>query len=108
MTGRDLLGTTGGWSAHQLGVADLIAALFLVSTSPQDIVVLGVQPANTDWGTSLTPEVEAALVPLVDAALAQLQLWKESRDALKIDSPSLPAGQSPDRTLSDPCEEGGL
>ena len=69
MTGKDLLGTTGGWSAHQLGVADLIAALFLVSTHPQDIVVLGVQPANTDWGTALSPEVEAALVPLVDAAL---------------------------------------
>ena len=64
MTGKDLLGTTAGWSAHQLGVADLIAALFLVSSHPQDIVVLGVQPANTDWGTSLSPEVEAALVPL--------------------------------------------
>ena len=109
MTGRDLLGTTGGWSAHQLGVADLIAALFLVSTSPQDIVVLGVQPGNTDWGTSLSPEVEAALVPLVDAALAQLQVWKEPRDAsLKIDSSPSSRGQSPDRTLSDPCEERGL
>ena len=70
MTGRDLLGMTGGCSAHQLGVADLIAALFLVSTRPQDIVVLGVQPANIDWGTSLSPEVEAALAPFVDAALA--------------------------------------
>ena len=49
MTGRDLLGTSGGWSVHQLGVADLIAALALVSARPQDIVVLGVQPANTDW-----------------------------------------------------------
>ena len=108
MTGRDLLGTTGGWSAHQLGVADLIAALFLVSSRPQDIVVLGVQPANTDWGTSLSPEVEAALTPLVDAALAQLQLWNGSRDALKIDPPSLPPVQSPDREVSEPCEEGGL
>jgi hydrogenase maturation protease len=109
MTGRDLLGTTGGWSAHQLGVADLIAALFLVSTSPQDIVVLGVQPANTEWGTSLSAEVEAALVPLVDAALAQLQLWKESRDVcLEPHTSSLTTEQSANRTLSKPCEEGGL
>ena len=63
MTGKDLLGTTAGRNVHQLGVADLIAALFLVSSGPQEIVVLGVQPANTDWGTSLSPEVEAALVP---------------------------------------------
>jgi len=77
MTARDLLGTSTGWSVHQLGVADLIAALALVSTQPQDIVVLGVQPANTGWGTSLSPDVEAALIGLVDAALTQLQLWKK-------------------------------
>lgn len=100
MTGRDLLGMTGGWSAHQLGVADLIAALFLVSTRTQDIVVLGVQPANTEWGTSLSPRVEAALAPLVDAALAQLQLWNESQDVGLEPRPS-PRSQSP-------CEEGGL
>ena len=80
MTGKDLLGTTAGRSVHQLGVADLIAALFLMSSGPQEIVVLGVQPANTDWGTTLSPEVEAALVLLVDAAVAQLYLWKESPD----------------------------
>jgi hydrogenase maturation protease len=79
MTGKDLLGTSTGLSVHQLGVADLIAALALVSAKPQDIVVLGVQPAATDWGTSLSPDVEAALTGLVDAAVAQLRLWKESR-----------------------------
>src|SRR5208282_471524 len=81
MTARDLLGSSGGMSVHQLGVADLIAALALVSTRPQDIVVLGIQPANTGWGTSLSPEVEASLMWLVDAAVAQLRLWKESGDA---------------------------
>ena len=75
MTGSELLGTAGGMSVHQLGVADLIAALALVSDRPQDIVVLGVQPANTDWGTALSADVEAALPGLVDAALAQLRVW---------------------------------
>jgi hydrogenase maturation protease len=77
MTGEDLLATKTGRSVHQLGVADLVAALALVSTQPHEIVVLGVQPANTDWGTSLSPAVEAALTPLVDAALAQLRYWQE-------------------------------
>jgi hydrogenase maturation protease len=77
MTGRELLDTSGGWSVHQLGVADLIASLALAAERSQDIVVLGVQPANTDWGTSLSPDVEAALTPLVDAALAQLQAWND-------------------------------
>ena len=55
MTGRDLLGSSRGMSVHQLGVVDLISTLALMSTKPQDIVVLGVQPDNTDWGVSLSP-----------------------------------------------------
>jgi hydrogenase maturation protease len=78
MTGKGLLGLSGGWSVHQLGVANLIAVLALASTKPQDIVVLGVQPAITDWGTSLTSAVEASLPQLVEAALAQLRQWQES------------------------------
>lgn len=78
MKGTDLLSQTHSRSVHQLGVADLIAALTLVSSEPQDIVVLGVQPANTEWGTSLSPEVEAALTSLVDAALEQLRLWENN------------------------------
>ena len=108
MTGRDLLGTPRGRSVHQLGVADLIATLALASTKPQDIVVLGLQPANTDWGTTLSPDVEAALGGLVEAALAQLQLWQEALDvSLKSHATSL-RGQSLGRKLPKACDEGGL
>lgn len=108
MSGGDLLGTPRGRSVHQLGVADLIATLTLASTKPQDIVVLGLQPANTDWGTTLSPDVDAALAGLVDAALAQLQLWHESPDvSLKAHPPSTPSEHSSDRTLSRSCDEGG-
>jgi hydrogenase maturation protease len=75
LTGTEMLSTPRSWSVHQLGVANLIATLTLVATKPQDIVVLGVQPAYTDWGTSLSHKVEAALTPLVDAALDQLRVW---------------------------------
>jgi len=109
MTGKELLGTAGGCSAHQMGVADLIAALFLVAGIPQEIVVLGVQPACTDWGTTLTPNVAAALGPLVEAAMAQLQLWEESRIArLEARSSSLAPGQSLEQDISSPRDEGGL
>ncbi|MFZ0737178.1 MAG: HyaD/HybD family hydrogenase maturation endopeptidase [Candidatus Acidiferrales bacterium] len=109
MTGRDLLGKTAGRGVHQLGVADLIAALFLVSASPQDIVLLGVQPANTDWGTTLSPAVEAALIPMVNAALAQLQVWNESKGSrLEFHPSSLQPEQSSGRTLSERYEKRGL
>ncbi|MFZ0878635.1 MAG: HyaD/HybD family hydrogenase maturation endopeptidase [Candidatus Acidiferrales bacterium] len=109
MAGRDLLGKAAGRSVHQLGVADLISALFLVSTHPQDIVVLGVQPANTDWGTTLSPAVEAALIPMVNAALAQLQVWNESKGSrLEFHPSSLQPEQSSGRTLSERYEKRGL
>ncbi len=109
MTGRDLLDTSRGINVHQLGVADLIAAMALVSPSPQDIVVLGVQPANTDWSTSLSPVVEAALPNLVDAALAQLLLWNESQIVRLQAGPSfLPPRETRERQVSEPRKEGGL
>ena len=81
MTANELLGISGGSNVHQLGVADLIATMMLVSPKPQEIIVLGVQPANTDWGTELSPLVEAALKPFVDAAVAELRKWTGLQDA---------------------------
>jgi len=109
MTGKELLGAAGGRSAHQMGVADLIAALCLVSNIPQEIVVLGVQPAYTDWGTTLSPSVEAALAGLVEAALTQLQLWEKLRLAGLEGHPTPEAAPGPsiDRSIPGPCEEGG-
>jgi hydrogenase maturation protease len=72
----DLTGLPGGKSVHQLGLADLLATLSLVAIQPQEIVLLGVQPATTDWGTALSPAV-AAVLPLVEAALAQLPRWAQ-------------------------------
>jgi len=74
MNGDDLW-EPGGISAHQLGVADLIATLSLACEKPPAIMLLGVQPASTDWGTSLTGRVEAALGPLVEMAITQLTAW---------------------------------
>ena len=74
-TAPELLGCTAGWSAHQLGLADLLSALALVSKIPQEIVVLGLQPEITDWGTTMSPRVQGSLPQLVEAAVAQLRAW---------------------------------
>jgi hydrogenase maturation protease len=82
MTGRELLDAKSGWSVHQLGIADLMAAIALVSRNNPEVVVLGVQPADVNWGTSLSPAVQAALTPLVDAALGQLRAWQPAASAI--------------------------
>ena len=62
-------------SAHLLGFSDLIGALRLIDAAPAEVVLLGVQPASTGWGTTLTPEVDLALDALMQSALAQLTEW---------------------------------
>jgi hydrogenase maturation protease len=77
MAGEELRGLPCAASVHQVGLADLLATLPLVSQVTKEIVLLGVVPLSTDWGTELTPPVEAALGALVDAAVEQLVRWSQ-------------------------------
>lgn len=63
-------------SVHLLGFSDLMSALRIMDAAPAEVVLLGVQPASTEWGTILTAEVEAARYDLMRAALDQLAQWK--------------------------------
>ena len=73
--GKALDGLPGKPSVHQLGFADLMIAMKLLGESPEEVVVLGVQPMSTEWGAELTPLVQNALRPLLDAVIAQLKSW---------------------------------
>lgn len=79
LRGNAINGLKGSWSVHQLGVADLLSALRLVREEPPEVVILGVQPSTTDWGTELSAEVKAAIPGLVEAALKELRLWSGRR-----------------------------
>jgi len=63
-------------SVHLLGFADLMNVLQLLGDAPEQVVLLGVQPAVIDWGTSLTPMVQAAQPVLLRAALEQIARWQ--------------------------------
>jgi hydrogenase maturation protease len=63
-------------SVHLLGFADLMGALQLMGDAPHEVVLLGVQPGSTDWGTELTAAVADAQPELMAAALAQIALWQ--------------------------------
>lgn len=63
-------------SVHLLGFSDLMCALRLMDAAPVEVVLLGVQPASTEWGTILTPKVFPAQQTMMQAALEQLMHWK--------------------------------
>jgi hydrogenase maturation protease len=80
--GRELARLPTSKSVHLLGLSDLINVLLLMEAPPTEVVLLGVQPESTDWGTNLTPVVEAAQSSLVEAALKQIAQWDEEIAAL--------------------------
>lgn len=61
-----------GATAHESSLGDFLSALCLLGEAPDEVLVLGIQPASTAWGDALTPAVAAALPLLVDAAVAEL------------------------------------
>jgi hydrogenase maturation protease len=63
-------------SVHLLGLGDLMEVLLLMDAPPSEVVLLGVQPASTGWGTELTAAVAAAQSGMVDAALMQIARWR--------------------------------
>ena len=72
MSGQELYALPGKGSVHQLGVADLLVALRVLAKRQPTVVLLGVQPSTTEWGTELSPPVEAAMSALLEAAVTEL------------------------------------
>jgi len=81
MEGEELHSLPGNGNAHQLGVSDLLVALRVLGGKQPDVVLLGVQPANTDWNTELSPAVAAAMDSLIAAAVAELYQQRETEPA---------------------------
>jgi hydrogenase maturation protease len=74
-------------SVHLLGFSDLIGAMRLTGDAPDEIVVLGVQPARIAWGTELTTAVESALPVLLEAAILQIRRWARAIEEASIPAP---------------------
>ncbi|MGD0797106.1 MAG: hydrogenase maturation protease [Acidobacteriaceae bacterium] len=81
-------------SVHLLGFSDLINVLRLMDAAPEEVVLLGVQPSSTGWGTELTPAVAAAQPALIELALQQITLWTAPAPAA-IPHPSPPKPSNP-------------
>jgi hydrogenase maturation protease len=62
-------------SAHQMGLKDLLSVALLMGHAPAEMVLLGVQPGNSDMGTELTPAVETQIEILMKNVLMELENW---------------------------------
>jgi len=62
-------------SPHEIGLPDMLFAAQLRDLYPEEVVVLGVQPATTEVGLELSEPVAARVDELVEQMLAELEGW---------------------------------
>lgn len=62
-------------SPHQLGLADVLAALDLMGRLPGELIVIGIVPARVEFEVRMSPEVEQAVSRAVDAVAEQVSDW---------------------------------
>lgn len=66
-------------SPHELALGDLLALAAIRGNAPDEVVVMGIQPARIGPGLDLSPEVAAALPGLVTSALGVLKGWVSAK-----------------------------
>ncbi|MDA8086969.1 MAG: HyaD/HybD family hydrogenase maturation endopeptidase [Nitrospiraceae bacterium] len=63
------------FSVHQIGLQDLLFAMDITGSAPEEICLAGVQPSKVEMGLELSAPVGAAMPALVAAVLGKLEDW---------------------------------
>jgi hydrogenase maturation protease len=66
-----LLGDDRHLTIHAAGLRDALLLGQALDILPEEIIIFGVQPANLEWDSALSPEVEAILPKLIAAVLEE-------------------------------------
>ncbi|MBN1693014.1 MAG: HyaD/HybD family hydrogenase maturation endopeptidase [Dehalococcoidales bacterium] len=59
-------------SAHEMGVVENLKLMEMTGNKPKETVIIGIEPAEIDWGMELSPRLEAKLPELVGAVLKEI------------------------------------
>jgi len=59
-------------SLHEVGVLQSLSMMRLLGDEPQEVVIIGVQPAEIDWGMELTARLQDKVPEIVRIVLAEI------------------------------------
>jgi hydrogenase maturation protease len=70
---EDLAGERGGLaSAHELGVVENLNLMSLTGNEPGEIVIIGIEPKEIDWGTELSAALQQKVPDIVKIVLQEM------------------------------------
>jgi len=59
-------------SAHEMGVVENLKLMEMTGNKPKETVIIGIEPAEIDWGIELSETLEKRLPELVGAVLKEI------------------------------------
>jgi hydrogenase maturation protease len=68
-----LLGDDQHLSIHVAGLRGALLLAQALKMLPDEVIIFGVQPANLEWESTLSPQIEATLPDLIEAVLVELK-----------------------------------
>lgn len=60
-------------SLHQVGLIDALAVAGRLNCLPEEIVIIGVEPAEVGYGLELTDEVEQKIPEIIDTVVKEIE-----------------------------------
>jgi hydrogenase maturation protease len=61
-------------SAHEMGVVENLKLMTLTDNEPREIVIIGIEPKDIEWGTELSPELQEKMPEIVKVVLKEIGL----------------------------------
>jgi hydrogenase maturation protease len=59
-------------SAHEMGVVENLNLMTFTGNKPADVVIIGVEPKEIDWGMELSPILQARLPKIIEVVLKEI------------------------------------
>ena len=63
-------------SAHELGLGQSLEMMRLLGNEPKEIVIIGIEPKEIDWGTELSPEIKAKMPEIINIVLDEIKYYR--------------------------------
>jgi len=74
----DFVGT-GRLSVHEVGLADLLHMARLAGYLPKNRALIGIEPADIDWGMQLSESVSQAIPTVAETAVGLVGAWTSNQ-----------------------------
>jgi len=59
-------------SVHELGVPQNLRLMLLSGNGPSEVIIIGIEPKDIDWGTELSPELEMSIPKIISVILQEI------------------------------------